>query len=75
MAKGSNKALNQQQTAAAIGAAASPGKSRKPPLVRGEASPSTKPPRNANSDAATVEQAPTFELPEEETTTAEEEGD
>ena len=73
--KASNKALSQQQTAAAIGSAPSPTKVRKPPTVR-VASPATakRNRRMADAEAATLVPAPTFHLAEADTTAAEEEG-
>ena len=84
--KASSKALNQQQTAAAI---ASPTKQRAPPKLRvaSPAKPSAAKPSPAkpspakrlrkkdDADAATEVQAPTFELAENEPPVAQKEGD
>ncbi len=75
-AKASNKALSQQQTAAAIGSAPSPTKVRKRPTVR-VASPATakRHRRMADAEAATKVPAPTFDLAENDAPAAEKEGD
>ena len=73
--KASNKAITQQQTAAAIGSQASPTKVRKAPTVRVTSPATTKRPRKiADAEAATIVPAPTFTLAEDDTTAAEEEG-
>jgi hypothetical protein len=74
--KASSKALNQQQTAAAI---ASPTKQRAPPKLR-VASPAKPSPvkrlrKKDDADAATEVQAPTFELAENDPSVAKEESD
>jgi hypothetical protein len=73
--KASNKAITQQQTAAAIGSQASPTKVRKAPTVRVTSPATTKRPRKiADAEATTIVPAPTFTLAEDDTTAAEEEG-
>lgn len=73
--KASNKAITQQQTAAAIGSQASPTKVRKAPTVRVTSPATTKRPRKiADAEATTIVPAPTFTRAEDDTTAAEEEG-
>ena len=72
--KASNKAITQQQTAAAIGSQASPTK-RKAPTVRVTSPATTKRSRKiADAEDTTTVQAPTFTLAEDDTTAAEDEG-
>ena len=73
--KASNKAITQQQTAAAIGSQASPTKVRKAPTVRVTSPATTKRSRKiADAEDTTTVQAPTFTLAEDDTTAAEDEG-
>jgi len=73
--KASNKAITQQQTAAAIASQASPTKVRKAPTVRVTSPATTKRSRKiADAEDTTTVQAPTFTLAEDDTTAAEDEG-